>query len=150
MFSHLNNHNVLVKEKFSFRRNPSTVLATHNLLDNIYMALNNKCIVGGNFCDLSKAFDCENHNILSKMEFYGIKGIIQKLLRSYLRGRYQRVILHKNGNKYHVMCPRVQCSFYYTSMTYQKLYLIYQNQFCLQLIPESFSQTRIPQISKYK
>jgi hypothetical protein len=61
------------------------------------MALNNKCIVGGIFCDLRKVFDCVSHDILlSKMEFYGIKG---KLMRSYLRGRYQRVILYRNGNK---------------------------------------------------
>jgi hypothetical protein len=33
------------------------------------------------------------------MEFYGITGTAQKLTRSYLRGRYQRVILYNNGNK---------------------------------------------------
>jgi hypothetical protein len=64
------------------------------------MALNNKCIMGGIFCDLRKAFNCLSHDILlSKMEFYGIKGIAQKLMRSYLRGRYQREILYRNGNK---------------------------------------------------
>jgi hypothetical protein len=36
---------------------------------------------------------------MSKMEFYGITGIAQKLMRFYLRGRYQRVILYDNGNK---------------------------------------------------
>jgi hypothetical protein len=40
-----------------FRKNSSTAVATYNLLDNIYMALNNRCIVGGIFSDLSKAFD---------------------------------------------------------------------------------------------
>jgi hypothetical protein len=64
----------------------TTALSTYNLLDNIYMALNNKCIVGGIFCDLRKAFECVSHDILlSKMEFYGIKEIAQKLT-SYLRG----------------------------------------------------------------
>jgi hypothetical protein len=37
--------------------------------------LNNKQIVGGIFCDLTKAFDCMDHDILiSKTEKYGIIG----------------------------------------------------------------------------
>jgi hypothetical protein len=52
LHSYLNKYNILVKEQFGFRENSSTALATCNLLDNIYMALNNKCIVGGIFCDL--------------------------------------------------------------------------------------------------
>jgi len=40
-------------------------------------------IVGGIFCKVQKAFDCVNHNILiSKLEFYGITGIMYKLLKS--------------------------------------------------------------------
>jgi len=40
-------------------------------------------------------FDCVNHNILlSKLEFYGITGITYKLLKSYLKGTYQRVVLN--------------------------------------------------------
>jgi hypothetical protein len=57
MSLHLSAHNTLAKEQFGFRENSSTALATYNLLDNTYVALNSKCIVGGIFCDLSKAFD---------------------------------------------------------------------------------------------
>jgi hypothetical protein len=52
-------------------------------------------MVGGIFCDKQKAFNCGNHVILqAKLEFYGITGITYKLLKSCLKGRYQRVVLN--------------------------------------------------------
>jgi hypothetical protein len=94
MFSHLNNRNILAKEKFGFGKNSSTALATRNLLGNIYMALNNKCIVGGIICDLSKAFDHISHNILlSKMKSYGIKAITKKLNEILFEGKIPKGIL---------------------------------------------------------
>jgi hypothetical protein len=55
--------------------------------------------VGGIFCDLEKAFDCVNHVILlSKLETYGITGTDKELYHSYLKGRYQRVVIY---NKTH-------------------------------------------------
>jgi hypothetical protein len=35
------------------------------------------------------------------MEFYGIKGIPNRLIRSYLNNRYQRISINKNSNKYY-------------------------------------------------
>jgi len=55
-------------------------------------------MVGGIFCDLQKAFDCVNHNILlTKLKFYGITGKMHKLIKSYVEGRYQKVVLNNNS-----------------------------------------------------
>ena len=63
-------------------------MATFTLLNEVMSSLDRKNFVGGLFCDLQKAFDCVNHDILlAKMEFYGITGIANKLMGSYLENR---------------------------------------------------------------
>ena len=75
------------------RVHASTEKASHKLIDDILNVLNNRLTVGGIFYHVQKAFNCVNHNILlSKLEFYGITGITCKLLKSYLKSRYQRVV----------------------------------------------------------
>ena len=55
--------------------------------------------MGGLFCDIHKAFDCVNHDILlAKLDYYGISGTANKLLRSYLKDRFQRVEILNNIN----------------------------------------------------
>jgi hypothetical protein len=82
----------LVEEQFGFRGNSSTIKATQKLLDEIRNALNNKLSVDGIFCDLEKAFDCVNPNILlSKLESYGGTAGFHKLIKSYLADRYSEV-----------------------------------------------------------
>ena len=76
-------------------------MATQALLNNIQLSLDKKRLACGIFCDLQKAFDCVNHNILlEKMKYYGITGTAYKLMQSYLDNRYQRMVIKdKNLNK---------------------------------------------------
>jgi len=61
-------------------------MATYALLNNVLTSLGKKKnLDGGLFCNLQKAFDCVNQNLLmAKMRFYGISCIANKLMRSYL------------------------------------------------------------------
>jgi len=60
----------------ALRCTSSTEIAIYTLINNILSSLNNRIIVGGLFCDLQKAFNCINYDILlSKMKFYGITGV---------------------------------------------------------------------------
>jgi hypothetical protein len=100
LYCHLHNNNILVNEQFGFREKLSTKTATFTLLNNVLSSLDRKNFVGGLFYDLQQAFDCVNHDILlAKIEFYGISGIVIKLMKSYLEKRYQSISM-KDSNFY--------------------------------------------------
>ena len=70
--------------------------APYDVINEISKAMNNKLSVGGTFCDLEKAFDCVSHEIsVDKLQFYGIKGKFLALIQTYLRGRYQKILIDK-------------------------------------------------------
>jgi len=117
LYNHLSLNNILVTEQFGFRCNTSNDMAIYTLINNILSSLNIKIPVGGLFCDLQKAFDCVDHDILlSKMNFYGITGNTGKLMKSYLRQRYQRVFLNKN------ICPHGKK---FSTESHKALYLVH-------------------------
>ena len=61
----------------------STDVTSYKLINYILMSLNNKLLVGGVFCDLQRAFDCVDHDLLlSKMHWYGITGKGYNLIQS--------------------------------------------------------------------
>jgi hypothetical protein len=65
------------------------------LIDEILKALNNRLMVRGIFCDLTKS--------LCKPHFINKSGVLWnklKLIKSYLQGRYQRVNLNNTPDSY--------------------------------------------------
>ena len=93
---HIISNKILANEQYGFRSNTSE-RAIYQLTNKILTALDNKEWVGGIFCDLSKAFDNVDHDLLiEKLKFYGITGTASKLIKSYLTNRFQRVKIRNN------------------------------------------------------
>jgi hypothetical protein len=93
LLDNLHKNNIISKEQYGFQMGFTTENTAYKLINEMLNTLNNKQIVGGIFCDLTKAFDCVNHDILiSKIENYGIIGKGKELFQSYIKGRYQRVL----------------------------------------------------------
>jgi hypothetical protein len=101
---HLTKHNILCTEQYGFRVGFKTDNATYKLTNEILNALNNKQQIGGIFCDLEKAFDCVNHDILlSKLKFYGINNKYFQLFQSYLGNRYCRTAIYNNSKNSNIV-----------------------------------------------
>ena len=99
---HLNYNPILVEEQFSSRTRSSVDLASYKLINDILTSLNSKLLVGGVFYDLQMASDCVGNDLLlSKMHWYGISGNGYNLIQSYLKNRYQRVIIANKSRQYY-------------------------------------------------
>ena len=94
----MNIFNCLTELQFGFRANHSTSHALVSITEKIREALDTGHFACGIFIDLQKAFDTVDHGILvSKLEYYGARGITKNWFSSYLHNRKQFVTI--NGFK---------------------------------------------------
>jgi uncharacterized protein YutD len=96
MYSRLNQHlsinNIPGTEQYGFRKDRSTEHAAYSLINGILQAWKNKLLVVGIFCELTKAFDYVNHDMLiEKLKYYGVNEAGNDWFKSCLHNRRQRV-----------------------------------------------------------
>ena len=73
LVQHFEYNKFLTSAQFGFRKGFRIDDAVFSLLNRTIMLLDKRKHVGGIFCDLTRAFDCVNHNILlHKLQYYGI------------------------------------------------------------------------------
>ena len=83
---------ILYNMQFGFRKKFSTNHALLSIVEQIRDAMDCKTYTCGVFIDLEKAFDNVNHDILlSKLNYYGIRGVANSWFNSYLFKRHQSV-----------------------------------------------------------
>ena len=83
---------ILTNAQHGFRANRSTATALQDFVNDTQTAIDKKMNPIGLFMDLSKAYDVLDHKLLLyKLNVYGIRGIVNLWVESYLTNRKQYV-----------------------------------------------------------
>ena len=100
IYSYLVKYKLIYPKQFGFRANHSVNHAIISITEYIRSLLDKGEYVCGIFVDLEKAFDTVHHDILcDKVRAYGLRGNINKLLKSYLTSRKQYVSINGSDSQ---------------------------------------------------
>lgn len=92
LYNFLEKSNVFSENQFGFRQNKGTSIALQTLVSCIHNKLDEGNSTLGIFLDVKKAFDSVDHKILlNKLDKYGIRGVANNLIKSFLENRRQQV-----------------------------------------------------------
>lgn len=93
IYTYFTMNNIMTQQQYGFRSNHSTELATVQFVDNILSNMDANKTPCAVYCDLSKAFDCLDYNILiAKLKYYGFSLSALSLVKNYLTNRKQYVL----------------------------------------------------------
>ena len=117
-------HNLIDKRQYGFRENHPTELTITSIYDELLSNFDNKLITCSLFLNLSKAFDCCDHEILlDKLYHYGISSVSHKLFSNILHNRMQCTKVGEFNSSY----KRISCGVPQGSVISPLLFLIYIN-----------------------
>ena len=106
--SFLNASGILYHGQYGFRKKRTTTQAVLDLVTNLYDNISKNKLSNLVAVDLTKAFDTVNHKILlEKLDYYGIRGICNDLIRSYLSNRQQKVYIAQESSTMRLVKSRV-------------------------------------------
>ena len=124
LINFIEEHNILYKFQFGFRKSHSTSHAIISMVEKVNNALDSGNILIGVFLDLKKAFDTVNHTILlDKLFRYGVRGKTLNWFKSYLTNIKQFV----NFQGTESLTEYVTCGVPQESILGPLLFIIYIN-----------------------
>ena len=138
LLSFFTRNNTIVPSQYGFRHNRSTIHAILDLITSCLDNINKKKFSTMIFLDIKKAFDSVSHNkLLKKHDYYGICGVANLLLKSYLNDRKQYVLIDNQKSSEKI----IEYGIPQGSILGPLLFLIYVNDLpsCLETVPRFFA-----------